>query len=89
MAVFSIWKSFLKIRFWPTEVNSLIGNPHKAKTKLGWVPEITAQELCAEMVQSDIKAAKMISLKLARINNRSTHVHGKHNVFFFTKHFNM
>lgn len=46
--------------FRPTEVNSLIGNPYKAKTKLGWVPEITAQELCAEMVQSDIKAAKMI-----------------------------
>ena len=33
----------------------LIGDPTKAKTKLGWVPKITMQELCKEMVQEDIK----------------------------------
>ena len=36
--------------FRPTEVETLLGDPTKAKQKLGWVPEITAQEMCAEMV---------------------------------------
>merc|ERR1719337_199299 len=41
--------------FRPTEVELLIGDPSKAKERLGWVPTTTMQELCKEMVQSDIK----------------------------------
>jgi GDPmannose 4,6-dehydratase len=36
--------------FRPTEVETLLGDPSKAKAKLGWTPEITVQEMCAEMV---------------------------------------
>ena len=42
----------------PTEVESLLGDPSNAKMKLGWVPEITAQEMCAEMVKEDLITAK-------------------------------
>lgn len=41
--------------FRPTEVDLLIGDPTKAKTKLGWKPKITFRELVAEMVQEDIQ----------------------------------
>ena len=44
--------------FRPTEVETLLGDPTKAKEKLGWVPEITVQEMCAEMVASDLVQAK-------------------------------
>ena len=44
--------------FRPAEVETLLGDPTKAKEKLGWVPEITAQEMCAEMVASDLAHAK-------------------------------
>ena len=44
--------------FRPTEVETLLGDPSKAKQKLGWVPEITAQEMCAEMVAEDLKVAQ-------------------------------
>ena len=44
--------------FRPTEVETLLGDPSNAKDKLGWVPEITVQEMCAEMVQEDLKLAK-------------------------------
>ena len=44
--------------FRPAEVETLLGDPTKAKVKLGWVPEITAQEMCAEMVAEDYKAAR-------------------------------
>ncbi|MFI3221682.1 MAG: GDP-mannose 4,6-dehydratase, partial [Methylococcaceae bacterium] len=48
--------------FRPTEVETLLGDPSKAKQKLGWVPEITAQEMCAEMVESDLAQAKQHAL---------------------------
>ena len=48
--------------FRPAEVDTLLGDPTKAKEKLGWVPEITAQEMCAEMVREDLKAAKRQAL---------------------------
>ena len=48
--------------FRPTEVESLLGDSTKAKQKLGWVPEITAQEMCAEMVASDLAQAKKNAL---------------------------
>ena len=41
--------------FRPTEVDLLIGDSTKAKDKLGWVPEISLEELVAEMMQSDLK----------------------------------
>jgi len=44
--------------FRPTEVETLLGDPSKAKQKLGWVPEITAKEMCAEMVVHDLAQAK-------------------------------
>ena len=44
--------------FRPTEVETLLGDPSKAKAKLGWVPEITAQEMCQEMVIHDLQVAK-------------------------------
>ncbi len=51
--------------FRPTEVETLLGNPAKAKEKLGWVPEITVQEMCAEMVAVDLRLAKQHALLLA------------------------
>jgi GDPmannose 4,6-dehydratase len=48
--------------FRPAEVETLLGNPAKAKAKLGWVPEITLQEMCAEMVASDLEQAKRHAL---------------------------
>ncbi|NIZ10957.1 GDP-mannose 4,6-dehydratase [Pseudooceanicola sp. HF7] len=48
--------------FRPAEVDTLLGDPTKAKEVLGWVPEITAQEMCAEMVASDLKTAKRHAL---------------------------
>ncbi|MCW8194200.1 GDP-mannose 4,6-dehydratase [Proteobacteria bacterium 005FR1] len=44
--------------FRPAEVETLLGDPSRAKEKLGWVPEITAQEMCAEMVREDLKVAQ-------------------------------
>ena len=48
--------------FRPAEVETLLGDPTKAKEKLGWVPEITAQEMCAEMVAEDLKNARRHAL---------------------------
>ena len=44
--------------FRPTEVETLLGDPAKAKAKLGWTPKITFDELVAEMVREDLKAAE-------------------------------
>lgn len=48
--------------FRPAEVETLLGDPSKAKNKLGWVPEITVQEMCAEMVRDDLKVAQRHAL---------------------------
>jgi GDPmannose 4,6-dehydratase len=48
--------------FRPTEVETLLGDPTKAKQKLGWTPEITAQQMCAEMVAADLAQAKQHAL---------------------------
>ncbi len=48
--------------FRPAEVETLLGDPSKAKDKLGWTPEITVQEMCAEMVREDLKVAKRHAL---------------------------
>lgn len=44
--------------FRPTEVETLLGDPAKAKEKLGWTPKITFEELVAEMVREDLKSAE-------------------------------
>lgn len=44
--------------FRPTEVETLLGDPTKAKTKLGWSPKIGFEELVAEMVREDLRAAE-------------------------------
>lgn len=48
--------------FRPAEVETLLGDPSKAKNKLGWTPEISVQEMCAEMVREDLKVAKRHAL---------------------------
>ena len=48
--------------FRPAEVETLLGDPTKAKEKLGWEPEITAREMCAEMVAEDLKTAQRHAL---------------------------
>jgi GDPmannose 4,6-dehydratase len=48
--------------FRPTEVETLLGDPSKAKAKLGWVPEITVQQMCAEMVAADLEEARKVAL---------------------------
>ncbi|QHE78136.1 GDP-mannose 4,6-dehydratase [Hydrogenophaga sp. PBL-H3] len=44
--------------FRPTEVETLLGDPTKAKQKLGWTPRISFEELVAEMVRDDLKSAE-------------------------------
>jgi GDPmannose 4,6-dehydratase len=48
--------------FRPTEVETLLGDPTKAKEKLGWVPEVSVQEMCAEMVANDLDEARRQAL---------------------------
>ena len=44
--------------FRPTEVETLLGDPSKAKAKLGWAPKTSFEELVAEMTREDLKAAE-------------------------------
>ena len=44
--------------FRPTEVETLLGDPSRAKAKLGWTPKVSFSELVAEMVREDLKAAE-------------------------------
>jgi GDPmannose 4,6-dehydratase len=46
----------------PTEVETLLGDPAKAKEKLGWVTEITLDQMIIEMVASDLDQAKQHAL---------------------------
>jgi len=46
----------------PTEVETLLGDPTKAKEKLGWVPEITLDQMIAEMVANDLDQARQHAL---------------------------
>jgi len=48
--------------FRPTEVETLLGDPTKAKEKLGWIPKITLQEMVTEMVENDMMIAKRDAL---------------------------
>lgn len=44
--------------FRPAEVETLLGDPTKAREKLGWTPQITAREMCSEMVAADLQSAR-------------------------------
>ncbi|MHB1098283.1 MAG: GDP-mannose 4,6-dehydratase, partial [Burkholderiales bacterium] len=44
--------------FRPTEVETLLGDPTKAKEKLGWTPKTSFEDLVAEMVREDLKSAE-------------------------------
>ena len=46
----------------PTEVETLLGDPTKAKETLGWVPKISFAELVSEMVREDLKVAQRTAL---------------------------
>lgn len=46
----------------PAEVDTLLGDPTKAKRKLGWEPTITAREMCKEMIQNDLREARDVKL---------------------------
>jgi GDPmannose 4,6-dehydratase len=46
----------------PTEVETLLGNPTKAKQKLGWVPEVTIDQMIEEMIVHDLDQAKQHAL---------------------------
>lgn len=48
--------------FRPSEVESLLGDPGKARKQLGWEPRVTTQEMCAEMVAEDLKIARRHAL---------------------------
>lgn len=48
--------------FRPAEVETLLGDPSKAKEKLGWVPEISTREMCSEMVAADLESARKHAL---------------------------
>ena len=48
--------------FRPTEVDTLLGDPSKARAKLGWAPRISFQSLVKEMVEEDLKAAERDAL---------------------------
>ena len=60
--------------FRPAEVETLLGDPSKAKEKLGWVPQITVEEMCAEMVQNDLNKAKQHALLKAHGHDVSVSV---------------
>lgn len=54
------WKSYVKINpqyFRPTEVDVLLGDASKAKSKLGWEPKVKFRELVAIMLNADLKNA--------------------------------
>ena len=55
--------------FRPAEVETLLGDPSKAKEKLGWVPKISVEEMCAEMVANDLDIAKRHALLKAHGHN--------------------
>jgi len=59
--------------FRPTEVETLLGNPAKAKRQLGWAPKVAFEELVAEMVREDLKAAERD--ELCRREGFATYAH--------------
>jgi len=64
--------------FRPAEVETLLGDPGKAKANLGWEPEITAREMCAEMVVADLATAKRHALLKAHGHNMAVSIEDSH-----------
>ncbi len=62
--------------FRPAEVETLLGDPAKAKERLGWVPEITVQEMCSEMVSADLRVAQRHALLKAHGHDVPVSVEG-------------
>lgn len=60
--------------FRPAEVETLLGDPSKAKRELGWTPEVTVEQMCAEMVAADLEEAKRHALLRAHGYNVSMSV---------------
>ena len=58
--------------FRPSEVETLLGDPSKAKNILGWEPEISARDMCSEMVAKDLENAKKDSLLVTHGHKVST-----------------
>jgi GDPmannose 4,6-dehydratase len=52
--------------FRPAEVETLLGDPSKAKSELGWKPEISVREMCEEMVRYDLQVAKKNALLIKK-----------------------
>ncbi|WP_172331808.1 GDP-mannose 4,6-dehydratase [Mangrovicoccus sp. HB161399] len=48
--------------FRPAEVDTLLGDPTKAKSELGWIPEISVRDMCREMIEADYKSARRHAL---------------------------
>lgn len=48
--------------FRPAEVETLLGDPSKARERLGWAPVISAKEMCKEMIAEDLRTAKRHAL---------------------------
>ena len=48
--------------FRPAEVETLLGDPSRARNELGWTPEVSAQEMCKEMIKEDHKVARRLAL---------------------------
>jgi len=57
--------------FRPAEVETLLGDPSKAKAKLGWTPDITVEQMCAEMVAYDLDTARQHALLRSHGHNIS------------------
>ena len=64
--------------FRPAEVETLLGDPAKAKANLGWEPEITAREMCAEMVVADLAAAQRHALLKAHGHDVAVSIEDSH-----------
>lgn len=62
--------------FRPAEVETLLGDPAKAKLRLGWEPEISVQEMCAEMVAEDLKNARRHALLKAHGHEMPVSIEG-------------
>lgn len=64
--------------FRPAEVDLLIGNPQKAKEKLGWIPRVNVEELCREMVEADLyRAIQLVNRRTAKDFPLESLVHGE------------
>ena len=48
--------------FRPSEVDTLLGDPSKAQKELGWIPEVTLDEMIDEMVAHDLELAQQMAL---------------------------